>query len=92
MPDDKFATVLNAARNILDTYGHAAPDTSRVVYTDGDLNIAEEDSITEIIYRGTLVFRHAPESNSEENFINDDGEWDEMVERISGDIQTPPVV
>lgn len=92
MPDDRFAIVLDAARNILDAYGHAAPDTSRTVYTDGDLNIAEEDGVTEIIYRGTLVFRHAPEGDASENFINDDGEWDEMVERISRDIQAPPEV
>lgn len=87
---DRFNQIAEAARRILDAYGHAAPDTVREVYTDGDLNIGREDDVTEIIYRGTLVFRHSPKDVNEENFINDDGEWDEMVERIAQDIQSPP--
>lgn len=81
--DEKFDRLHQAARCILDLYGHAAPDTIRTVYADGDLNIGAEEETVEVIYRGTLVFRYAPEGAGAGRVFQDDGEWIEIVQRIA---------
>jgi hypothetical protein len=88
--DEKFESVAEAARRILDAYGHAAPDTAAIVYADGDLSINGETDLIEIIYRGTLVLRSAPENVSANHVFHDEGEWMEVVERIAKNIPAPP--
>ncbi len=87
--EDKFHAIAKAARRILDAYGFMEPDSNRTVYADGDLNIATEMNVTEIIHRGTLVYRYAPEEDKEAQVFQDDGLWIELVERIAGDIPNP---
>lgn len=82
--DEKHRSVAEAAGQILDAYGHAeTSDSSRAVYTDGDLNIGLERDIVEIIYRGTLVFRHSPGCVPGECIFEEHGDWVSIVERIA---------
>ena len=82
--DDKHRSVAEAAGQILDAFGHVeTSDSSRVVYTDGDLNIGRELDTTEIIYRGTLVFRHGPDCIPGECVFEEHGDWVSIVERIA---------
>jgi hypothetical protein len=83
--NERFKSAAASARSILDAYGHAAPDTIRKVYADGDLNIGSEEGVLEIIYRGTLVFRYAPEGDAGEQVFQDEGGWMDVVERIARD-------
>ena len=88
--DDKFKMVTEAAKRILDVYGHAAPGTSQVVYSHGDLSIAGDTDILEIIYRGTLVFRCAPAGASGDYAFQDEGDWIKEVEQIAQAIPDLP--
>jgi hypothetical protein len=82
--DEKHRSVAEAAGQILSAYGHAeTSDSSRVVYTDGDLNIGRERDTIEIIYRGTLVFRHGPDCVPGECVFEEHGDWVSIVERIA---------
>ncbi|HEV2915697.1 MAG TPA: hypothetical protein VGX92_20620 [Pyrinomonadaceae bacterium] len=92
LSNQKFRAMAEAARRILDVYGHAAPDTIRTVYADGDLNIGSEEGVVEIIYRGTLVFRYAPEGDTQEQVFQDEGGWRDVVERIAQDAATAEAV
>jgi hypothetical protein len=81
--DDRQVSIITAARRLLDAYGHAAPETSRVVYADGDLNIGGEGDTLEIIYRGTLVFRYPHAGDADYLLV---GDWIEIVERMARDV------
>jgi len=84
-----FERVAAAARHILEAFGHVeTSDSSRVVYTEGDLNIGGEDDLLEIIYRGTLVFRYAPSLAAGELVFEEHGDWVSIVERVAGDART----
>ncbi|MDT4897626.1 MAG: hypothetical protein QOH25_2703 [Acidobacteriota bacterium] len=81
--DTKHKLVAKAASRILDAYGHIeTSDSSRVVYTDGDLNIAREADILEIIYRGTLVFRHGSDCSAGDCVFEEHGDWVRLIERL----------
>ncbi len=85
---DRFESLAGAARHILNAYGHAEPDSTRIVYTSGDLNIACDAGVLEIIHRGTLVFRDAPECTSDNRPFNE-GDWIKEVERVAQTISNP---
>src|SRR5918993_4152630 len=79
----KHKLVAEAASRILEAYGHVeTSDSSRTVYTDGDLNIGRESDILEIIYRGTLVLRHAPDCSGGDCVFEEHGEWVRLIEQL----------
>lgn len=81
--DNKHQSVMEAAGRILDAYGYVeTSDSSRVVYTDGDLNIGREGNILEIIHRGTLVFRHGPDCSSGDCVFEEHGDWVKLIHRL----------
>jgi hypothetical protein len=81
--DNKHQSVADVAGRILDTYGHIeTSDSSRVVYTDGDLNIGHESGVLEIIYRGTLVFRHGPDCSAGNCVFKEHGNWVMLLEQL----------
>ena len=90
LPGDKLQSVITDAHHILDAYGGLeTSDSPRVMYTEGDLNIAREGGVLEIIFRGTLVLRYSLNDDSESHaFI--EGDWLDEVERIAkGSPQSP---
>ena len=83
--------IASAAKRILDAYGHIeTSDSSRTVYTDGDINIAAESGVLEIIHRGTLVFRYAPDDSSSESVFEEHGDWVSIIERMAEAIPDSP--
>jgi hypothetical protein len=89
--DNKSRPVAEAAERILDAYGHVeTSDSSRVVYTDGDLNIGRESGTLKIIFRGTLVFRHGPGLGPDEQVFEGHGDWARLVQRIAANVSGPP--
>lgn len=83
---ERFETIAEACRKILDARGFAeTSDSSRVIYTTGDLNVAEEAGVIEIVFRGSLVFRHAP-GEAYENIFEEHGDWASMVLRLSASL------
>lgn len=88
--NDRFEPLAEVAKRILNAYGHAEPDSTRIVYTSGDLNIACDAGVLEIIHRGTLVFRDAPECASDERSFNED-DWMKEVEQAAQTISNPPL-
>jgi len=88
--NDKFKSVGEMARRIIDTYGFPETDSSRVVFTEGDLYISSETDIIEIIYRGTLVFRDSPSGGAEGFSFEEAGEWIHEIERIAQTISDSP--
>ena len=89
--EGKFESVAAAALSILDAYGgHETSDSPRVIYTAGDLNIARERGVLEIIFRGTLVFRYAPEGDAAARVFEEHGVWLAEVERIARTLPQPP--
>ena len=89
--DLKSQSVAGAAERILDAYGRAeTSDSSRVVYTDGDLNIGRELGTLEIILRGTLVFRYGPDCAPDECVFEEHGDWVSVVEGIAQSVSGPP--
>ena len=81
--DSKHKSIAVTAGKILDAYGHIeTSDSSRKVYTDGDLNIGREGDILEIIHRGTLVFRHGPDCSSVDCVFEEHGDWSKLIERL----------
>ena len=83
LPEDKLKSAVRAAHRILDAYGGLeTPDSPRVMYTAGDLNIAREEGVLEIMFRGTLVLRYTLREDSDSHaFI--EGDWLREVERIA---------
>ena len=83
--------VVKAANLILDAYGHVeTSDSSRVVYSDGDLNIGRESDMLEIIYRGTLVFRHGPDCSAGDCVFEEHGDWVMLIERLAQAVSDSP--
>jgi hypothetical protein len=84
--EEAFKSILSTAQQILDAYGrHEAADSSRIVYTEGDLNVGNEDGVIEIFFRGSLVFRHDPKGEITD-FYEEHGVWMDEIERVSRDI------
>jgi hypothetical protein len=84
--EEAFKSILSIAHRILDVYGrHETSDSSRVVYTEGDLNIGYEDGVIEIIFRGSLVFRYDPKGEITD-FYEEHGVWMDELERVSRNI------
>lgn len=82
--EDDIRKIASAAERILDLYGHMeTSDSSRTVYTDGDVNIGSESGVLEIIYRGTLVFRYAPDISESESIFEEHGDWVSIIERMA---------
>jgi hypothetical protein len=89
--DNQAQAVTEVAGRILAAHGHAeTSDSSRVVYTDGDLNIGRESGTLEIIFRGTLVFRHGPDLTQSERVFEEHGDWVSVVEGVAQSIPEPP--
>ena len=88
--ENKFKSVTAVAQRILDAYGgHETSDSPRVIYTVGDLNIAREGGILEIIFRGTLVFRYAPKDDTSGRVFEEHGVWLAEVERVAQTLPEP---
>ncbi len=84
--EEAFKSILSIAQRILDVYGrHETADSSRIVYTEGDLNVGNEDGVLEIFFRGSLVFRHDPKGEITD-FYEEHGVWMDEIERVSRDI------
>jgi hypothetical protein len=89
--DDKHESVAEVAGRILDAYGHIeTSDSSRKVYTDGDLNIGREGDLLEIIHRGTLVFRHGPDCSAGDCVFEEHGNWVVLIERLAQGVSNSP--
>jgi len=83
--------IASAAARILDAYGHIeTSDSSRTVYTDGDMNIAAESGVLEIIHRGMLVFRYSPDDSSSEPVFEEHGDWASIIKRMAEAIPDSP--
>ena len=81
--EEEFKSILSIARRIIDIYGrHETADSSRIVYTEGDLNIGKENGVIDIIFRGSLVFRYDPKGEITDYF-EQHGVWIDEVERLS---------
>ncbi len=81
--EEEFKSILSIARRIVDVYGrHETADSSRVIYTEGDLNIGRENSVIDILFRGSLVFRHDPKGEITD-FYEEHGIWIDEIERLS---------
>ena len=80
--DEEFAAVTTAAERILDIYGRPeTSDSARVIFTEGDLNIAREAGVIEIVFRGSLVFRSAPDEAAGGQIFEEHGVWRAAVAR-----------
>lgn len=81
--EEEFKSILSIARRIIDVYGrHETADSSRIIYTEGDLNIGSESGVIDIIFRGSLVFRHDPKGEITD-FYEEHGVWIDEIERVS---------
>ncbi len=84
---ERFETIAEACRKILDARGFPeTSDSARVLYTEGDLNIAREAGVIEVLFRGSLVFRYASSEATSENVFEEHGLWAGIVERIAASI------
>jgi hypothetical protein len=84
--EEAFKSILSIAQRIIDVYGyHETSDSPRIIYTEGDLNIGYEDGVIEIIFRGSLVFRHDPKGEITD-FYEEHGVWMDEIERVSRNI------
>ncbi len=89
--EQKFEAIAEMSQRILDAYGgYETSDSSRVMYTAGDLNIARDGGVVEIIFRGTLAFRYAPEGDRDDRVFEEHGVWLEEVERIARTVPESP--
>ncbi|MBA3766479.1 MAG: hypothetical protein H0W99_05730 [Acidobacteria bacterium] len=81
--EEEFKSILSIARRIIDVYGrHETADSSRVIYTERDLNIGRESGVIDILFRGSLVFRHDPKGEITD-FYEEHGVWIDEIERVS---------
>jgi hypothetical protein len=80
--EEAFKSILSIAQRILDVYGyHESAGSSRIIYTERDLNIGYEDGVIEIFFRGSLVFRHDPKGEITD-FYEEHGVWMDELERL----------
>ena len=80
--EEMFKSILSIANRILDVYGHhETADSARVIYTERDLNIGREDGVIEIIFRGSLVFRHDPKGQITD-YYEEHGIWMDELEQM----------
>ncbi len=84
--EEAFRSILSIAQRILDVYGHhETSDSSRIIYAVDDLNIGSENGVTDIFFRGSLVFRHDPQGAIAD--LNEEhGVWMDEIERVSRNI------
>jgi hypothetical protein len=81
--EEAFKSILSVAQRILDVYGRPeTSDSSRIIYTERDLNLGYENGVIEIFFRGSLVFRHDPRGEITD-FYEEHGAWMDEVERVS---------
>lgn len=81
--EEVFKSILSIARRILDVYGrHETAASSRIIYTERDLNLGYEGGVIEIFFRGSLVFRHDPKGEITD-FYEEHGVWMDEIERVS---------
>ena len=81
--EEVFKSILSIAQRILDVYGsHESAGSSRIIYTERDLNLGYRDGVIEIFFRGSLVFRHDPKGEITD-FYEEHGVWMDEIERIS---------
>jgi hypothetical protein len=79
----EFRSILSLAQRVLDVYGrNETPDSSRISYTHGDVNIGSKREVIDIFFRGSLVFRHDPKGEITD-FFETQGVWIDEVERIA---------
>ncbi len=91
MAQDSVREIVSAARRILDAYGHIeTSDSSRTVYTDGDVNVAEDAGVLEVIYRGTLVFRYAHDNPESGPVLEEHGDWVSIIKRMAENVPDSP--
>jgi hypothetical protein len=84
--EEEFKSILSIAQRLIDIYGRPeAADSSRIIYIDGDLNIGRESGVVDIIFRGSLVFRHDPKGETTD-FFEQHGIWIDEIERVSRNI------
>lgn len=82
--ENRLKHVADEARRILEAIGMPeTSDSSRRMYTEGDMNMAIQNGVIEIIFRGTLVFRYALEGTAVEPIFEEHGVWRKEVERIA---------
>jgi hypothetical protein len=87
--EEAFKSILSIAQRVLDVCGrHEAADSSRIIYTEGDLNLGYQDGVIEIFFRGSLVFRHDPKGEITD-FYEEHGVWMDKIERVSRGISQP---
>ena len=83
LPDEKFQAIVADANRLLDAYGrHIAADSAQEVYTAGELTITRMASEVEIIYRGTVVLRYAPDADAATHSFTE-GDWIAALERAA---------
>ena len=81
--EEAFKSILSIARRILDVYGrHETAGSSRIIYTEQDLNLGYEGGVIEIFFRGSLVFRHDPKGEMTD-FYEEHGVWMDEIEQVS---------
>ncbi len=84
--EEEFRSILSVAQRILDVYGHRkTSDSSRVSYTDGEMDFSRKRSVVDIFFRGSLVFRHDPNGEMTD-FFESSGTWIDEVGRIAQNI------
>lgn len=80
--EEMFKSILSIANRILDVYGqHETADSPRIIYTEGDINIACEDGVIDIFFRGSLVFRHDPKGKITD-YYEEHGIWMDAFEQV----------
>lgn len=83
LPDEKFQAVVADAKRLLDAYGRAiAADSAQEIYTAGELTLTRIAGAIEILYRGTVVLRYAPDTDSATHSFTA-GDWIAALERAA---------
>jgi hypothetical protein len=81
--EEVFKSILSIAQRILDVCGRReSADSSRIIYTERDLNLGYQDGVIEIFFRGSLVFRHDPKGEITD-FYEEHGVWMDEIEQVS---------
>lgn len=90
LPDEKFHAVVADAERLLDAYGRAiAADSAQEIYTAGELTLTRLAGAIEILYRGTVVLRYAPEADATAHAFAA-GDWIAALERAAQTVRDEP--